>query len=137
MSTYPRGEDFSDSPAPQDQLASLLGKNLSMPDPEAVLSEAPPLNAPQYISPQTPALDITPPEAPLVESPVVPYPSVDNVISQSILYRPMHSQITIFREEEEGEVSGSFTLEGEQFGTVHFMDSRIASFRIPARSLIR
>ena len=55
----------------------------------------------------------------------------------SIEYRPLHSQITIFREEEEGEVSGSFTLEGEQFGTVHFMDSQMAFFRIPARPLIR
>ena len=36
-----------------------------MPDPEAVLSEAPPLNALHNISPQTSTLDTTPPEAPL------------------------------------------------------------------------
>ena len=107
----------------QHQLAPLLGQNLSMADPEAVLSEASPLNAPHNISPQTTALDTTPPEAPLVESPFDP--SVDNVTRKSILYRPLHSQITIFWEEEEGEVSGSFTLEGEQFDTVHFMDLRM------------
>ena len=69
-----------------------------MPDQEAVLSEVPPLDAPHNISPKTPALDATPPECPLVESPVVP--SLDNVTTQLIFYRPLHSQITIFREEE-------------------------------------
>ena len=66
-----------------------------MPDLEAVLSEAPPIDDPHNISPQTPALDTTPPEATLVESPVVP---LIYVTTQSILYRPLHSQITIFRE---------------------------------------
>ena len=36
-----------------------------------------------------------------------------------------------------GDVSESFILEGELFDTVHFMDSRMASFRIAARPLIR
>ena len=72
-----KGEDFSDSLAPQDQLAPPPGQDLSMPDPKAVLSEAPPLDAPHNISPQTPALDTTPSKAPLVESSVVL--SVDNV----------------------------------------------------------
>ena len=129
MSPYPRWEDFLDSLAPQNKLAPLPSQNLSMPDPEAVLSEASPLNDPHNISPQTPTLDTTPPEDPLVELPVVP--SVDNVTNQSILYRPLHSQITVFREVEEGEVSGSFTLEGEQFCTVHFMDSRMKRVHEP------
>ena len=81
-----------------------------MPDREAVLPEAPPLEAPHNISPQTPTLDTSPAESPLAETPVVP--SVDNVTTQSIVYIPLHSQITIFREEEGGEVSGSFILEG-------------------------
>ena len=98
MSPQPRGKDFSESLVPQDQLAPPPGQDLSMPDTEAVLSEARPLDAPHNISPQTPALDTTLPEASLVESPVVS--SVDNVTTQSILYRPLHSQITIFRREE-------------------------------------
>ena len=108
MSPQPRGKDFSESLAPQGQLAPSQGQDLGIPDPEAVLSEAPPLDAPHNISPQTPALDTTPPEAPLVESPVVP--SVGNVTTQSILYRPLHFQITIFKEEQGVEVSESFTL---------------------------
>ena len=65
-----------------------------MPDIEAVLAEAPLLDAPHNISPQPSALDSTPPEAPSVESPVVP--SLDNVTTQLILCRPLNSQITNF-----------------------------------------
>ena len=36
-----------------------------------------------------------------------------------------------------GEISGSFILDGEHFGTVCFVDDRLCSFRIPSKPLIR
>ena len=103
--------------------------DLSMPAIEAV-SEAPPPVAPVVPGPPSAepaaAKDIT-----------LLVPSSENVTPQSILYRPLGSQAMIFREKEGGEVSGSFILDGEHFGTIVFMDDRLCSFRIPSKLLIR
>ena len=40
-------------------------------------------------------------------------PSLDNVTTQSILFRPLGLQAMIFNEEEGGKISGSFILDGE------------------------
>ena len=63
-------------------------------------------------------------------------PSVDNVTIQSVLYRPPGTQAVTYREEG-GETLGSFILEREHYGSVVFLDDRLASFRIPVQRLIR
>ena len=66
-----------------------------------------------------------------------PIPALDNVTTQSVLFRPLGSQALIFKLEEGGEISGSFIMEGEHFGVVRFLNNRMCSFRIPSEPLIR
>ena len=54
----------------------------------------------------------------------------------SVLYRPPGTQTNVMKEEA-GETLGSFILDGEHYGSVVFLDDRLASFRIPGPRLIR
>ena len=101
--------------------------DLSMPAVDLPLEEPPPVTpGPPSSAPVTP------------EDPTTFTPSLANVTPQSVLFGPLGSQTMIFKVEEGGgEISGSFILDGEHFGTIIFLDVRLCSFRIPSKLLIR
>ena len=71
------------------------------------------------------------------EDPTTLTPSLANVTTQSVLFRPLRSQTMILKFEEGGEITGSFMLDGELFGAVTFLDESLCSFRIPNKLLIK
>ena len=100
--------------------------DLSMPAVDLTLEKPPPV---------TPGTSTSAPVT--SEDPTTLTPSLANVTTQSVLFRPLRSQTMIFKFEEGGEITGSFILDGEHFGTVIFLDESLCSFRIPNKLLIR
>ena len=86
--------------------------DLSMPAVDLTLEKPPPV---------TPGTSTSAPVT--SEDPTTLTPSLANVTTQSVLFRPLRSQTMIFKFEEGGggEITGSFILDEEHFGTVIFL----------------
>ena len=125
----PLAEDLAISSSDEDEAPLVSGRcSPALPEVPVAAVESPQPEETSYSD-----LLSHPPEDPTSFT-----PSLANVTPQSVLFGPLGSQTMIFKVEEGGgEISGSFILDGEHFGTIIFLDVRLCSFRIPSKLLIR